>query len=89
MIFVTHEEQEAVWLKADKTLKFMNADLLLIQASLTEFIEFIKSDPKIFTFVKSEDLNQGAIEGVGEHIKEFVKKAMQDAFKGNKNVRIK
>lgn len=35
------------------------------------------------------DLNQGAIEGVGEHIKEFMKKAMQDAFKGNKNVRIK
>lgn len=47
----------------NKTLKFMNADLLLIQASLTEFIEFIKSDPKIFTFVKSEDLNQGAISG--------------------------
>ena len=27
-IFVTHEEQEAVWLKADKTLKFMKDHLI-------------------------------------------------------------
>ena len=28
LIFVTHEEQEAVWLKADKTLKFMKDHLI-------------------------------------------------------------
>ena len=28
LIFVTHEEQEAVWLKADKTLKFMKDYLI-------------------------------------------------------------
>ena len=28
VIFVTHEEQEAVWLKADKTLKFMKDHLI-------------------------------------------------------------
>lgn len=39
------------------------------------------------------DLNQDAIEEVQEQIKsdaeEYIRKAFQDAFKGNKNIRIK
>lgn len=64
VLYVKPELYETIKSKyTNKTLKFMNADLLLIQASLTEFIEFIKSKTQVFTVVKMEDLNQGDISG--------------------------
>jgi hypothetical protein len=41
----------------NKVIKLMNADLLLIHCSLTEFIEFIKYDTELYTLVKHEYLS--------------------------------